>query len=495
MEEEAERRDCKEPVARLQLRDVAGEVGLNQPDVSPDLALPGVGHMAATDLDGDQDVDIVSSVPGGIFLWENDGKGHFSGRQEDVRGAEEPPPFAVADFSGDGLPELIFFSRTGLRMAENLGEMQWNLDQVYRSFVRDEAEVDTWLTLALGDLDGDGDLDVVAPGMSLEKDAVWGPTQVLRNDGDSFTEVLRLTDRGGPLNVQAALLTDRDADGDLDLLLVNDSTTRSTFWRNDGVVDGVPVLVEDSLEVGVGLSMSGMGMDGTDLNDDGQLDWCFSDTGPPRCFLSYARGWFEADLGVVPADPVGIYGAVGWSMELVDLDNDGLLELAMAGGEQLAGTPTSEGKIYPDLLWSQGLNRRFTDITVAQDFGDLDYHTTLAGADFDGDGFWELLLASPWAPPQLFRPACTTGAWLDVEPRGKGGNSAGYGARVEVEVDGRSHIRELHALRSHAQGPTSLHFGLGAAEQASRVRVRWPDGAEVELQDVSLRQHLKVEHP
>jgi hypothetical protein len=471
------------------------EAGLDQPTATPDLALPGSGHLAATDLDGDGDVDIVSSVPGGIFLWENDGTGHFSGRKEELRGAEEPPGFAVADFSGDGLPELIFFSRTGLRMAENLGGMDWNLAGVYRAFVRDDAEVDTWLTLALGDLDGDGDLDIVAPGMSLAEDAVWGPTQVLRNDGDSFTEVLRLTDQGEPLNVQAALLTDREGDGDLDLLLVNDSTTRSTFWRNDGVVDGVPVLVEDSREVGIGLSMSGMGMDGADLNDDGVLDWCFSDTGPPRCFLSDAHGWFEADLGLVPADPVGSYGAVGWSIEMLDLDNDGPLELAMAGGEQLAGTPTSEGRIYPDLLWTQGLNRRFTDITVAQNFGDLDYHTTLAAADFDGDGFWELLLASPWAPPQLYRPACTTGAWLDVEPRGKGANPAGYGAWVEVEAGGRTQIRQLHALRSHGQGPSSLHFGLGAAQIAERVYVRWPDGAEVELHDVALRQQLRVGHP
>ena len=489
------RRDCTTPVTGLHLREVAEEVGLNQPSATPELALPGVGHLAATDLDGDGDVDIAASVPGGIFLWENDGTGHFSGRKEEIRGAEEPPGFAVADFSGDGLPEVVFFSRTGLRMAENLGGMDWNFLGIYRSFVRDEAEVDTWLTLALGDLDGDGDLDIVAPGMSLDKEAVWGPTQVLRNDGDSFTEVLRLTDGGAPLNVQVALLTDRDRDGDLDLLLVNDSTTRSTFWRNDGVIDGIPQLVEDSREVGIGLSMAGMGMDGADLNDDGILDWCFSDTGPPRCFLSDSRGWFEANLGIVPADPVGNHGAVGWSIELVDLDHDGPMELAMAGGEPPAGEPIEEGPVYPDLLWTQGLNRRFTDVTIAQNFGDLYYHTTLTSADFDGDGFWELLLASPWLPPQLYRPACTAGAWLDIEPRGEGSNLAGYGARVMVEAGGRTQVRELHALRSHGQGPTSLHFGLGEAEKADRVYVRWLDGAEVELEDVDLRQRLRVAHP
>jgi hypothetical protein len=45
-----------------------------------------------------------------------------------------------------------------------------------------------------------------------------------------------------------------------------------------------------------------------------------------------------------------------------------------------------------------------------------------------------------------------------------------------------------------SQGDPRLHFGLGKAEVASLVEVRWPDGSVEKLENVKANQFLKLVH-
>ena len=77
------------------------------------------------------------------------------------------------------------------------------------------------------------------------------------------------------------------------------------------------------------------------------------------------------------------------------------------------------------------------------------------------------------------------------------GPNDGYGARVEVEVDGVQHTRWLDASNEGmaTTGPAEVHFGLGDAEVVDVLRVVWLDGAVGYNRDVQTRQHVVVGHP
>ena len=483
------------PGAPPSLVDRSAALGFGAPQAAAEPAPPGLGWMVAEDADADGDVDLIVSETNRARIWEQVG-GAFVPRTLPLPGpAGAVPHLALADLDGDGWQDLLqFFGAAILAMPGGAGLDFSPEAAVWHPLAA--ASVGTVKTLVIGDLDRDGDLDVVAPGMPTEPGGEAPPARVLLQGANGLTEAAQLTDDGTAVHVQVGLATDRDDDGDLDILLVNDLATRSTFWRNDTPAGGALALTEDSRTAGIGLSMAGMGADATDLNGDGLLDYCLSDVGPPRCFLSDGRGaWYDAQVGLAPAAPVGRHGTVGWSVDLADLDLDGQLELAQASSE-MTGLPgeAAEGAIYPDLLWSWD-GATFTDVTAAWGFGDLVPDVASTVADLDADGLPEVIFASPWAPPRVVGAPCRRGAGLEVRVPGPSGNLTGLGARVEVEAGGRVHVREVHALRSHGQGPARLSFGLGDAVRVDAVRVRWADGAEAEATGLAVDQHITLPHP
>jgi hypothetical protein len=92
-----------------------------------------------------------------------------------------------------------------------------------------EQTSDPSANVSLGDLDGDGDLDVV-----LAKGRHWPrATRVLLNDGKGGFPVAR--DLGdAPFRSYSATLVDIDADGDLDVVLSNDAPDPKLVFLNDG---------------------------------------------------------------------------------------------------------------------------------------------------------------------------------------------------------------------------------------------------------------------
>jgi len=85
------------------------------------------------------------------------------------------------------------------------------------------------------------------------------------------------------------------------------------------------------------------------------------------------------------------------------------------------------------------------------------------------------------------------GNWVAVRLAQPAPNVDAVGSWVEVQVDGRTTLRELTVGGGHAGGQLGwLHFGLGYADSAE-IRVQWPDGATGEWQRVEANTFVIVQ--
>ena len=70
---------------------------------------------------------------------------------------------------------------------------------------------------------------------------------------------------------------------------------------------------------------------------------------------------------------------------------------------------------------------------------------------------------------------------------------APVGSRVVVETDGGKQIDEIRASGSYqSASELVVHFGLGKAQQANRVTVRFPNGHSRSFDNVKANQMLAV---
>jgi hypothetical protein len=127
----------------------------------------------------------------------------------------------------------------------------------------------------------------------------------------------------------------------------------------------------------------------------------------------------------------------------------------------------------------------------------------VVSADFDGDGFLDLLVANGKGPPpfadgpaELFRNVGNQNHWLQIDLEGTRSNRDGIGAHVEMWAGGAHQHRDQDGgMHSFAQDHARLHFGLGDATRAERLRIQWPSGTVQELEDVEADQILRLREP
>lgn len=314
--------------------------------------------VVAEDLDEDDDIDLLFwDGAEGLHLLLNDGAGDFS------RAPLPPAPerregqylrvAAAGDVDGDTLPDLVWAGDGIAAWASNLGGGTF---APWRVLISEEGPtLSGYAAASFGDLEGDGDLDVVLAGLDLRTvgaplptdPAHWTPSadRLLLNVDGALTPGAELVQEGGANLSLVQTFTDRDLDGDVDLISWADRADAlrrypaAAFWRNDR-----GVLVNDAPELRADTDASAMGAATGDLNEDGQPDYCVTDIKDRlTCLLSDGGGaYYEAGaaLGLVvdrprhPAWPGPDEGRdvfTGWGIELVDLDNDGHEDVAVTG--------------------------------------------------------------------------------------------------------------------------------------------------------------------
>jgi hypothetical protein len=486
--------------------------GLDKP-INPDLSeTPGVLHtpFLAEDLDGDGDIDLAFNRPTTVAaIFENDGNGHFTEIAQGPFSNDLPQGriflnVAAADMNGDTLPDLVFSGSGMVMVSTNLGDLQFDEPQAW--FFIPSQPYTSFQSFHLGDVDADQDLDILLAGTAVieegsnhEQEPQAGPELLLLNIDGQFELGATLTPDGGAGFSMLSLITDYDNDGDQDLQTFTDlgRRTPSNFYRNDGSDPEHGInWVEEAEPLSADLRLSAMGITTGDYNRDGRLDYCMSDIGPAKCLLSAPDGSFiesGVSMGLVPELMVDIESWAGWSMEIEDLDNDGLEDAISAAGLDMRGELPAE---QPDAIW-QGVDIGvFEDRSVELGFADQNSHYALVSADFDGDGFLDILTVGADDAPLLWMNQCDNRSWLEVELIGPHQNTSGFGVRVQVNAGGQTQIREIQNLRALAQGPSRAHFGLGQATIVEQLTLLWPDGSLDILENFSPNRivQINVEH-
>ncbi len=489
----------------------SGHAQMSFQDVSPAagflptfLANIPAGGIAVADYDGNDYPDIfVSGYLQPNRLYFNRGDGTFEERAEvtaQIAGSR-CSVVAAADFDNDGWPDLYVGCRGQSNLLlRNLGGNGFS--NVISAAIdhsapgSNSARTDA---VAWGDIDQNGLLDLYI--------GVY-PTSATPDltDPDNLDRIVLQTAPGQWLNITAgytgadreklgrtalaAVFSDFDGDGRVDLYVINDKQQGNTLWRNQGAGCAGWCLGDVAEASGAGQIPYGMGIAVADIDRDGDSDLWFSSI-DEQFFL---RGLSRTPLlwQHEPASALNHYG-VGWGTIFADFDNDGWQDGFLAVGSGGFSTTPNQDQLFAN---NAG---QFANVT-AQSGALVQNRPTQAAAclDFDRDGRLDLVLGHWNEGYRLYRNVgSNSNHWLALSLEGAAGvNRDALGAIVEVRTaDGALQLREMRAGESRGSSHDRiLHFGLGN-HAIAEVTVRWPDGRVEELGVISGDRYHHHAHP
>jgi hypothetical protein len=188
--------------------------------------LDGASSVFAADIDGDQDMDLVSAadLDDDITFWENT-TGDGDGWAEHTLATTFRGPLSVvaADIDGDGDLDVLATAEIDDQVAwwENVNGDGATWTKHIVTSVFDGAAI-----VGAADLDGDFDLDIVASSANIDRIFWW---ENLQGDGSSWSE----HDLSGEYEAAWSVFTvDMDGDSDIDVLSTARREDVASWWEN-----------------------------------------------------------------------------------------------------------------------------------------------------------------------------------------------------------------------------------------------------------------------
>ncbi len=527
---------------RIRFTDGAAEAGLNLVNTyggaaRKDYILETTGNgVAIFDYDGDGRNDLFfvngttlqprsGAPPATLQLYHNDGAGRFSdvSRKAGFTAEGWGQGVCAGDYDNDGRTDLLVTYYGHNVLFRNLG------DGAFRDVTAQAGLPVTGTRYGSGcsffDYDRDGRLDLfVANYVDLDlkktpkpgdnENCEWKGIPVMcgprglpparnllyHNNGDgTFTDVSEragILKPGGRYGLGAAS-ADFDNDGWPDVYVACDMTP-SLLYRNrrDGTFEesGVPAGVAYNFD---GQLQAGMGVAVADFDGNGFLDIAKTNfSGDLPSLFQNEDGRFFSDVSREAG--LGTRHLLGWGVAFFDFDDDGWRDLILANGHvypEVDRAAVGDRYLQPALLYRNLGNGRFADVTAEAGpaFQELRPARGLAVGDLDGDGRPEVVIVNMNRTPSLLKNQGVHQNYLSLALRGTKSNRSAIGARVTVEAGGRRQIDEVMSGGSfYSQNDLALYFGLGRAERADRIQVRWPSGAVQEWREVAANRRLLV---
>ncbi|MEM0517891.1 T9SS type A sorting domain-containing protein [Aequorivita flava] len=323
-------------------------------------------QVSASDIDGDGDMDVLSTGIDQIRWYENiDGLGSF-GPQRMINSNIQTAVWAHAtDIDDDGDKDVVFAS-----LYDDLVAWHENLDGLgsFGQFNNIVVQAVFPLSVYPADLDGDGDLDAISAS-SIDNKIAW--YENLDGLGTFGIQNIIVVNLNGAGFVRAA---DVDGDGDMDVL----STSRDDYniaWHEnlDGQGSfGPPQIVSSGMAIGLSLGA-------IDIDRDGDLD-IVSSTGGDSQIVWHENLDGQGNFG--PQQLITLNADHPSSIYAVDVDGDGDNDVLAAAleGDMITWYENTDG------LGTFGPQQIISTET--------DYATSVYASDLDGDGDMDVLSAS-----------------------------------------------------------------------------------------------------
>ena len=445
-------------------------------DVTAKAGLTGVGlgycfGVAVADYDNDGYEDLFICNAGRNALYHNNGNGTFT----DVTagsGLEHKPENVLSvgaawfDYNNDGLLDLIVTNYT-----------TWT-PQTDKQCFKDAAHE-----------------EYCSPTIykSIE-------SRLYRNLGHGrFEDVTEASAIGKALGKGMGIsIADFTGDGLMDIFIANDTEPNFLF-----VNQGNGMFKERALEYGVayneeGFSVSGMGSDAKDFDNDGWVDIVYNDlAGQVFAILKNESGKSFSDVTWSTKLGPQTRNFSGWSIGFIDYNNDGWKDIYSANGDV---DDLSESSRQHDTMFENECGKTFIDVTekMGPDFTFVGYQRGSAFVDLNNDGFMDLVVTSLGQQPRiLMNNALVKNHWIMFDLRGHKSNRDGIGATIKVTT-GSGRILFNHVTTSvgfMSSSDRRAHFGLGAETKIDHVEIRWPSGIVQRLEHPAVDQIVKVEEP
>ena len=361
------------------------------------------GSLEFADVDGDGDPDLMitganSSTAPNAILYLNDGDGNFTDSESDVFDRVRSSAIKFFDADGDDDQDVLITGTNNsfARIAKlYLNDGSGTFTESEQSALGGVQDGD----IAVADVDGDSDYDLLICGRSSPADVNTIATKLYVNDGDgNFTEdtlaVFENVFNGG------VVFADVDGDDDADLLVTGENATDQSIailYLNDGSGS----FTEATNQAITGVRNSAVAA--TDLDGDNDQDFIvtgWNSTSRVDVYLNDGDGSFTAiqDLNMEPLNTGDI--SVG------DVDNDDDMDVLLTGiniSGKFTGLYLNDGSAGFTRLMSVFDSVYLSSTDMADIDGDDDNDILISGENISNDRVTKLyeneLMTSSVYPP------------------------------------------------------------------------------------------------
>ncbi|MDA8746104.1 FG-GAP-like repeat-containing protein [Rubripirellula amarantea] len=428
--------------------------------------------VTAGDWNQDGFADLMIGNLGQNQLLLNQGDGTFR-RHDDQQLASEDAftcSVAIADITGDGLPEVLEIN-----------------------YVDDPA------IYKPNEIDANGRL-VSTPGPMKYRSAK-DRVIVSQGDGSMLAKPLGDQDEAAYSPGLSLVVTDFDNRPGNEVFVANDLRSNQ-LWTRSTNSDGTNQWSDTAVTRGVAYGTSGkpmacMGVAAADFDQNGLLDLHVSnfESEWSNHYMQTKSGLFVDSAVAFKLDRL-TQKMLGFGTQAIDYDNDSHWDLIVGNGH-------IEDMSYQGVLFAMptqllaGRSDGFTQVKVS---GDDEYWDTrhfsrgMAKCDFDRDGLVDVVVSDLKSDAVLLHNETVANKqWLQLECIGTASERDAIGARVTITCGSQSWMQTVQTGDGYlSKNESALFFGLSDAELVDRVTVRWPSGAEQSFDGIETNRRWQI---